>query len=596
MKIRVKLIIAFMSLMIVGAIVGVIGLWGVVQVSQEDQALLNHQVRNLVLSNTLEASFLSVQVNSRDLVAAETPARRDVFQANVQKRLREFSQALQSLSENTVTPEEKQLYQAVKTDFDAYKADVAKAMELVQDSKPQQAEALILGPQKELAQKIYKELQSLTSSQQQSAQASSAQTQALTHFILTLLIAVLVAAFLLSFFVGLLLARSIALPMKNLVKVAGDVASGDLGTHFPDGLSKRRDELGQLGKSMAKMLESLKENVSLALRVSDELGLISRDLQSNMSQTGAAVNHIVTSVDKVGRFVLDQSASVTETTATSEQIVKNLESLDNLIADQSANVTQSSASIEQMLSNIQSVNANMKKLGQAFSQLVQFSDEGRKKLDGVLTVIREVANHSEKLQEANSVINSIAAQTNLLAMNAAIEAAHAGDAGKGFSVVADEIRKLAEISSTQSRQIAGDVKTMQGQIQTATGVSSEADEAFRSILEQLDILGRLEHEITSAMDEQNEGSKQVLVATEQITSITSQVRNNSAEMLEGSRAIHGEMSKLLVVTEEVRQNVGEIQDETNSIHSVVLQIEGLSTQNAEAADKLQKRMEVFKLS
>jgi methyl-accepting chemotaxis protein len=159
-----------------------------------------------------------------------------------------------------------------------------------------------------------------------------------------------------------------------------------------------------------------------------------------------------------------------------------------------------------MVSNINSISNNLERAGSGFESLLTASNAGRDSMQNVIELVKDVSSQSVRLLETNEIIDSIASQTNLLAMNAAIEAAHAGDAGKGFSVVSDEIRKLAESSSEQSKVIEEELKKAVATIETIVGASALADEAFSSVATQIRQANGLIQEIRMAMKEQTEGS------------------------------------------------------------------------------------------
>ena len=184
---------------------------------------------------------------------------------------------------------------------------------------------------------------------------------------------------------------------------------------------------------------------------------------------------VLNGVDSVD---LEEAKSVNETATAVEQISRAMESLNNMIENQSSSVTESSASIEQMVANINNVNKVFSVLGENYKQLVSTSNDGKKKINIVNAQVNEISVQSANLMETNHVISGIAAQTNLLSMNAAIEAAHAGEAGKGFAVVADEIRKLAEKTKSSAAEIIDLIK------QTVNS-SQIAEDKINSIVPQI---------------------------------------------------------------------------------------------------------------
>ncbi|WP_038174926.1 methyl-accepting chemotaxis protein, partial [Treponema pedis] len=180
-----------------------------------------------------------------------------------------------------------------------------------------------------------------------------------------------------------------------------------------------------------------------------------------------------------------------------------------------------------------SITQTLDKANDAIKNLASATEDGKISIATSNSVTQKIAEESGGLLEASSVIQHIASQTNLLAMNAAIEAAHAGEAGKGFAVVADEIRKLAEESSMQGKTITSTLKTLSGEIEILSGSAKTAEEKFNAIFGLSDEVKSMSSRLMEAMKEQENGSKEVLTAIEDINAITAQVNAGSAEMLIG---------------------------------------------------------------
>jgi methyl-accepting chemotaxis protein len=258
-------------------------------------------------------------------------------------------------------------------------------------------------------------------------------------------------------------------------------------------------------------------------------------------------------------------------------------------------VSQSSSAIEEMLANIQSVTSTLVKNAANVKELMDASEVGKTGLQEVAADIQEIARESEGLLEINSVMENIASQTNLLSMNAAIEAAHAGEAGKGFAVVADEIRKLAESSSEQSKTISTVLKKIKTSIDKISQSTDNVLNKFGAIDGGVKTVADQEENIRNAMEEQGQGSKQILQAIGQVNDITRQVKGSSEEMLEGSKEVLREGGNLEKATEEITGGMNEMATGADEINVAVNQVNDLSSKNRENIDLLVREVARFKV-
>jgi len=214
-----------------------------------------------------------------------------------------------------------------------------------------------------------------------------------------------------------------------------------------------------------------------------------------------------------------------------------MEQLNANVSEQASAVTESAAAIEEMVASIQAVTNALTKNTEQVRELQSASEVGHTGINDVVTDIREIAQESESLLEINSVMSNIASQTNLLSMNAAIEAAHAGESGRGFAVVADEIRKLAESSSKQSKTIGTVLKAIKSSIDKITKSAEHVLNRFDTIDGGIRTVAEQERGVLNAMEEQKQGSEQVLQAIGQVSDITQRVKNDAQQMVKRQQAV-----------------------------------------------------------
>jgi methyl-accepting chemotaxis protein len=344
------------------------------------------------------------------------------------------------------------------------------------------------------------------------------------------------------------------------------------------------DELGTIAGMVNTFCEHLVGGIKNIKNEADILSGRGNDLSSNMADTAAAVNEITANVQSIKVRIQNQSASVSETHATMEQLVANINKLNDHVESQSGDISQVSASIEEMVANIDSVTGTLISNASNVKTLQDASEVGRAGLQEVASDIQEISRESEGLLEINSVMANIASQTNLLSMNAAIEAAHAGEAGKGFAVVADEIRKLAENSGAQSKTIGAVLKKIKGSIDKIKHSTENVLNKFEAIDSSVRTVAQQEENIRNAMEEQGAGSRQILEGSGRLNEITQQVRDGSNEMHEGAKEVISESESLDKATAEISLGMNEMAAGANHINSAVNHVNEISGRNREAID------------
>jgi len=399
--------------------------------------------------------------------------------------------------------------------------------------------------------------------------------------------------FVIYFTLAFIAARALKRYFARLESMFEKIAAGDLTDRVT---VKRNNEIGRLMTHLNMATEHTHTMLTVLKEESDKMTAIGSDLSSNMEETAAAVKQISSNATTVKEKALMQAAGVTETAAAGEQIQGKLNLLVEGITRQSENITQSSALITRTAENMLRINKilsqNDELIKTVYGQMKAGTDGAR----AANEFVKKIAERSEALLEASQVIQNIASQTNLLAMNAAIEAAHAGESGKGFAVVADEIRKLAEESNMQGKQIGAVIKESTEIIAQVSEAGIQAEKTFTDVYGLISSISEKEDSIVGLMREQEENGAQVLSAIETINKVTKDVSTASIEMLEGGKQIAEEMQKLAEITRETTDSMTEIASGAEQITDAVEEVVSITEQNKTSIDHLAQEVGKFKIN
>ena len=391
-----------------------------------------------------------------------------------------------------------------------------------------------------------------------------------------------------------LTARKMVQPIQSVGHALKNIAEGDgdltvrLKIAGNDEVTELSAYFNQTIEKIGSAIKSIGENTGVMQASGNELA-------SNMSETASTIHQINSNIDGIKQQALTQAASVTETAATIEEIIRTIKQLNNSIEIQAASVAQSSSAIEEMVANIGSIGQTLDRTDSVVRDLSSATGEGKDTLVDSSGITQRITEESGTLMEASSVIQHIASQTNLLAMNAAIEAAHAGEAGQGFAVVAGEIRKLAEDSSVQGKRITATLKSLGNEIGMLAASSKIVEEKFNIIFTLAEEVKSMSSRLTEAMREQETGSKEVLAAIKDINSVTTEVQTGSEEMLKGGEQVAGEMRKLDDLTRIITDSMNEMASGVTQINNAIQDVNSLTQKNKASIESLASEVGKFKV-
>ena len=361
--------------------------------------------------------------------------------------------------------------------------------------------------------------------------------------------------------------RNIFNPIMEIRSTLHDIASGeaDLTSRLNTNINTPFKAIHEIVNGFNAFMEKLNSIIGELKLSGQRLSQVQDDMKQSVQQTSDSMTNIRLSIDNVQSQISSQATGFTEAAAVVQEVTSNISTLNKMIDSQSLSIQESSTAIGGQIQRISNISQSMKELTESFNQLDSATQNGMEKQKHVNERIAQIEEQSQMLQTANKAIASIAGQTNLLAMNAAIEAAHAGAAGQGFAVVADEIRSLSVTSSTQSKTIGTQLRNIQESIKEIVTASQASSDAFLGVSQRIQSTNGIVHTMQASLEEQQADSKEVVSSLSLMDSNTKEVRNASMQMAEGSAQVLDEMNRLRNSAEAVRTSILEMSENAQSI-------------------------------
>lgn len=401
-----------------------------------------------------------------------------------------------------------------------------------------------------------------------------------------LILAVLLLAFLI---INRTIVRSITLTTRNLQEISQ--GARDLTVQMD---VKTQDEIGILAHSFNSFVDRLREIMKTVKNDMQSINQRQSDLAANAEETSSASTEISSNVQNINKEIERLDNEVQDESSAIEELRRTVENLKNNVESQSSAITQSTASIEEMMASLQSVAQTIENKQAASQSLSKTIEEGSKTVEESSRAIEEIVQQAGRITEISEVITNVAGQTNLLSMNAAIEAAHAGESGKGFAVVADEIRKLAEASQNNSKQISTTIKEILESLESASKASHTNLETFDVIRRETQETVDAFNEINSNTQELSQGSRQILEAITDLNHIASEVKSGSDEMLESVDVVSKVTNRVTQISATVKTGIHEISSGTNEIAESMNYVENVIQDITEKVSAISKEVEQFK--
>ena len=393
---------------------------------------------------------------------------------------------------------------------------------------------------------------------------------------------------------AIFIARAIANPLAHAQQSMESISVGD----FTQLINMRTGvkEIKLLGDSIDKefipIISGIIKEILNSIAVSSNISSIMKnysldtgDISKRINDETLKINNDMESLDSQ---ISEVSSAVTEILATIENLVSH-------IAGQSSAVSQTSAAIEEMSASVNSIAKIANDKSKATDGLITTVETGRAKVSMSNEHIKKVSADIDNMMNIIGVINSIAAQTNLLAMNAAIEAAHAGEYGRGFAVVADEIRKLAESSSSNAKVISASLKDVEGKMKDVLESGEDSDKAFVNVANEVTDFVNAFTEISNSTSEVSEGNKEILNATDSLMQISQEISDGSREIKLSSQDINNSVNTIKDASSRVTDKISNVKSGLNAITIAQKDIEKTVEWNSNNLGKIEALVNYFEL-
>ncbi len=666
LKTNVKLIGSFLIIAVITAIVGIVGIYYLRQIDAADTKLYQNQLVPISQLADIATAFQRTRVNLRDLLLATTPEEGQTYVSTIKELATEIDTISGDYEKLILSNEMKVLYARFTKDYSDFLPFRDQIMTLALANKDAEALAYMRGDAFAAAKAVEADIDEMQVMKQTQAKGSSDANTASANQASTIMIMSIVISVLLAIGFGVVISNSIANPLAFLTRLARLISVGDLVRDVSeaekDNVRLRKDEIGEisqafdqlinymqgmgkaataianndltiivtpksakdeLGNSFSQMIAGLAKVIGQMTDSAHAVATASTQLARASEQSGMATGQIATTIQQVARGTAEQTQGITKTAESVEQMSRAIDGVARGAQEQANAVTKASQVASRISQAIEQVTNNAQAVTRDSAEAARYSRDGAKTVKetivgmeairskvGLSTAkVTEMGTRSEEIGAIVETIEDIASQTNLLALNAAIEAARAGEQGKGFAVVADEVRKLAERSSLATKEIAGLIKGIQktvseavsamqesaGEVESGVVRANSAGEVLNNILEAAESVFRQAEQAGQAASKVSVAAGELVSAVDSVSAVIEENTAATEEMAANSSELTQSIETIASVSEENSAAVEEVSASTEEVSAQVEEVSASAASMKEMADKMLKIVSQFKL-
>ncbi len=355
------------------------------------------------------------------------------------------------------------------------------------------------------------------------------------------------------------------------------------------------DEFGYISFRINTLFNNLRQLITKLKNFTEQSKNLAGNLKSNSTQVYDAIEEIATAMSAFQEQTETFNIELAQSDSTVTEIKEYIARVNKGIEEQAAAVAESSASVEETLASLNNMSQIAEEKKGLINNLTRLAQVGESNMNDMMVSIEGISRSAGTIIEMMDIINGVAKETSLLAMNAAIEAAHAGEYGKGFAVVADEIQKLSEATGSNAKSISTSLTGIMENIKKTSLVSEDTGNSISQIIEGIAEVANSMSELLSGMQEISSGSSEVMISLTNMVQLTEDVRQSSREMDKRADEIEQSVNHVSRFSEKYSSNINEISTSLHKIKGSMELLTGLGSKNSENLDLFEKMISGFQI-